>query len=95
MWLESNLHHFFTEKWLEERVKMNMSVPASHLPTQMCTMDHLLQLAGGFVELRWKQREGGREGKGKLELRGNGHQIWGTLVELLLSQVGFTQPSGA
>lgn len=57
--------------------------------------DHLLQLAGGFVELRWKRREGGREGKGKFELRGSGDQTWGALVELLLSQVGFTQPSGA
>lgn len=56
-------------------------------------MDHLLHLPG-LGELRWKQREGGREGKGKLELRGNGDQTWGSLVELLLSQVGFTQPSG-
>lgn len=53
-------------------------------------MDHLLHLAGGFVELKWKQREG----KGKLELRGNGDQTWGALVELLLRQVGFTKPSG-
>lgn len=54
-------------------------------------MDHLLHVAGSFVELRWKRREG----KGKLELRGNGDQTWVALVELLLNQVGFTQPSGA
>lgn len=74
----------------DEYVRACIPPPNSNVHT-----DHLLQLAGGFVELRWKQREGGREGKGKLELRGNGDQIWGTLVELLLSQVGFTQPSGA